>query len=323
MLLGLVVLVVASCVLSVLVGSGDLGPGRAWQVLWRDDGSDAALILRELRVPRTVVALLVGVALGVAGALAQSLTRNPLADPGLLGINAGASLAVVLVFALTGVAAALLSLSAAWLGAGLAAAAVYALGSVGRRSASPARLALAGIAFTAAVTAIVQGVVLLDQQAFNEFRFWIAGSLQGRGYDVAALIAPFVLLGVVTAVVIAPSLNALALGDEAGRALGASARRTRGLAFLAIVLLCGSATAAAGPIAFVGLGVPFLARAWLGSDQRWVMPACVLLGPVVLLVADVLARIVVAQEVPVGIVTALLGGPLFLAIVVRPRIEAL
>ena len=212
----------------------------------------------------------------------------------------------------------------AFAGAAAASVAVYLLGGTGRQTATPVRLALAGVAISMAISALVQTVILSNQHAFNEFRFWAAGSVEGRGYPVLAAIAGFVVAGVLVALATAPALNALALGEETGRALGVRVARTRALVMIAVTLLAGAATAAAGPIVFIGLGVPYLARAICGPDQRWVLPYSLLAAPAVLLVADVLARVVIApQEVQVGIMAAILGGPVFIAIVRRPRIEAL
>lgn len=325
--LGLAAAIVALVVLiglSIAVGSRNLAPEVVWRLLWSPDGSQDSVIIHDLRLPRTVMAIIVGAALGLAGALMQSLTRNPLADPGILGINAGASLAVVSAVAVAGAASIGFYLWFAFAGAAVAAVAVYLLGASGGGQATPARLALAGVAITAAITAIVQTVILTDQEAFNEFRFWVVGSLEGRGFTIVWTVAPFIAAGAVIALLLAPALNAMALGEEAAASLGVSVRRTRVLVMVAVTLLCGAATAAVGPIGFIGLGVPYVARAVCGPDQRWVIPFCLLLAPTLLLLADVLARIVIApQEVQAGIVTALLGGPMFIAIVRRRRIEAL
>jgi iron complex transport system permease protein len=275
-------------------------------------------------VPRTVLGVVVGVALGVAGGLMQSLTRNPLADPGVLGINAGASLAVVLAVALTGVSGLNFYMWFAFAGAALAATAVYALGSSHRNSATPVRLALAGVAISAALQSLTTTVILADQTTYNEFRFWVAGSLEGRLYPILWAVAPFIVLGLHLAVAMAPAMNALALGTETGKALGVRVRHTRVTAMVAITLLSGAATAAVGPISFVGLAVPFIARAIVGSDQRWVILYSVILGPVWLLGADILGRLLLRpQEIQVGVIAALLGAPVFVAIVRRRRIAAL
>lgn len=318
------VALVAAITLSLSVGSNPIPIAEVWDLLASPDGSHSASVVHELRLPRTVIGVVVGAALGMSGALMQSLTRNPLADPGILGINAGAGFAVVIAVVVAGATNIGFYLWFAFIGAAAAAVGVYSLGTAGRQAAAPVRLALAGVAISAALTALTQTIVLADQVAFNEFRFWIAGSLDGRTWPILAAVGPFIAVGTVIALMIGPSLNALSLGDSAGRALGVHVRRTRTLAMVAITLLCGAATAAAGPIAFVGLAIPFVARALVGSDQRWVGVVCALLGPVFLLCADVFARVVAGtSEVQVGIVTALIGAPVFVVIVRRHRIAAL
>lgn len=316
--------VLAAAVLSIAIGSHPLSPARVWEVLWNPDDTQATIAVHELRLPRTIVGIVTGAALGLAGALMQTLTRNPLADPGVLGVNAGAALAVVATSAVTGVTAVGFSVWAALIGAFLAVGAVHVLGDTGSTGGSPARIALAGVAITAALSAIVQTVILADQEVFNEFRFWAAGSLDGRALTTTGTILPFVVVGIAIAAALAPRLNALALGDETGRSLGLDVRRTRLMTVIAIALLCAAATAAVGPIAFVGLGVPHVARALCGSDQRWVLPCSLLLGSAFLLGADVLGRVLGGtSEVQAGIITAILGGPVFVAVVRRRRIEAL
>jgi iron complex transport system permease protein len=324
------VLVGALCVLAVAVllslslGSKDIGLGQTWALLLSPDGSSESTVLHELRVPRTILGVVVGAALGVAGGLMQSLTRNPLADPGILGVNAGASVAVVLVVALTGVSGLGFYLWFAFAGAALASTAVYLLGTTHHQVATPTRLALAGVAISAALQALTQTIILADQTAYNEFRFWVSGSLEGRLYPVLWTVLPFVAVGLLAALLLAPALNALALGTETGKALGVRVQRTRVGTMAAITLLCGAATAAVGPIGFVGLAVPFAARALVGSDQRWVTICSAILGPAWLLGADVIARVVVRpEEAPVGVIAALIGAPVFVAIVRRRKIAAL
>jgi iron complex transport system permease protein len=305
-------------------GSKDIPLGQTWSLLLQGDGSTASMVLHDLRAPRVFMGIVVGAALGVAGALMQSLTRNPLADPGILGVNAGASLAVVASVAVMGVSSIGTYLWFAFAGAAAASVAVYTLGASGRQSATPARLALAGVAISAALQSFTEAVVLSDQTVFNEFRFWVSGSLEGRSYDVLFTVLPFIAAGLALAAVLAPALNALALGTEKGKSLGVNVRRTQFLAMAAVTLLCGSATAAAGPISFVGLAVPFLARALVGSDQRKVTAMSAALGAAWLLLADVISRVIVRpEEVQVGIVAALLGAPFFIAMVRRRKIEAL
>ncbi|MFI2704827.1 iron chelate uptake ABC transporter family permease subunit [Cellulosimicrobium composti] len=325
--LGLVVALVAlvlAVVLSLVVGSKPVPLGTVWDALTAYDGSSGHVVVRDLRVPRTLVGLLVGTALGVAGALIQAMTRNPLADPGILGVNAGAAFAVVLAVALLGLTDVGSFVWFAFLGAVVATVAVYAIGSQGRGGATPVRLTLAGVALGAVLTGLSQGVTLLDPAAFDRLRFWTAGSLAGRTTETAATIAPFVLAGLVLALVVARPLNGVALGDDLARSLGAHVGRTRVLVGVAVMLLCGAATAAAGPIAFVGLMVPHVARWAVGPDQRWILPYAAVLAPVLLLVSDVVGRVVVSPgELQVGIVTAFVGAPVLVALVRRSSASGL
>lgn len=275
------------------------------------------------RVPRTVVGLLVGVALGLAGALMQGVTRNPLADPGLLGINAGAALAVVLAIQGVGVSTVFGYVWFAFAGAAMAAAAVYALGVAGRGGGTPVRLALAGAALTALLTSVTTAILVRDVQALDQYRFWVVGSLAGRSGEVAVQVAPFIAVGTVLALLSGRSLNALALGEETARSLGQRVGWARLAAVTAVVLLAGAATAAAGPIAFVGLTVPHAARALVGSDYRWILGYSLLLSPALLLAADVVGRVVTPPtELEVGLVTAVIGAPLFIALVRARRLVA-
>ncbi|MFT4082351.1 MAG: iron ABC transporter permease [Nocardioides sp.] len=322
-LIGLGLLLVAVA-LSLSLGSNPIPIGRAWHLLLSGDDSFASTVLREQRLPRTAVAVAVGAALALAGSVMQSLTRNPLADPGILGINAGASLAVVLAVAIAGTSGLWFYLWFAFLGAGAAAVGVYLLAGTGRQTATPARLALAGVAVSAALAALTQTVILADQEAYNEFRYWVAGSLEGRGWSVLWAVLPFLGAGAVIALAIGPALNALSLGDETGRALGVRLTTARGLAMASVTLLCGGATAAVGPIGFVGLAVPMLARALVGHDQRWVAAVSLILGPTWVLLADTLGRrIVPHQEIQVGVVAAVIGAPVFVAVVRRRKVPAL
>jgi iron-siderophore transport system permease protein len=309
---------------SLAVGTKGIAPGEVVRSLFHDDGSDAAAVVRDVRVPRLLIGLAVGVALGLAGALMQALTRNPLADPGLLGIDAGAAAAIVIAIAALHLGDPAEYVWFAFAGAAAASVVVYLLGSGGRAGATPVRLALAGTTVAAALTAFTNGVTLLDPLAFNEFRFWAVGALAGRDLGVLVTIGPFLAAGAAIALVLARPLNAIALGDDAGRALGAAIGRTRALGALAVTLLCGGATAVAGPIAFVGLTVPHAARAIAGPDQRRVLACSAVFAPILLISADVIGRVAVRpSELEVGIVTALIGAPVFIALVRHRRIAQL
>jgi iron complex transport system permease protein len=265
------VILAAIVMASIAIGAKSIPLSDVVAGLFGDDGSESAAIVRELRVPRTLVGLAVGVALGLAGALMQALTRNPLADPGILGVEAGAAAAIVGAIALFGVTEPRAYIWFSFLGAAVASVVVYLLGSHGRAGATPVRLALAGVAVTAALTAFTNGLILLDPEAFDEFRHWVVGSLAGRDLAILGEVGPFLIVGTLIALALARPLNALALGDDSGRALGARVGRTRALGAVSITLLCGAATAVAGPIVFVGLCVPHMARAIAGPDQRWVV----------------------------------------------------
>ncbi|MDX6744038.1 iron ABC transporter permease [Actinocorallia sp. A-T 12471] len=322
-LLGAVVLLVALCALSLAVGARDLPLHTVWDALRADDGSEAAHIVRHLRLPRTLLAVLVGAGLGLAGALMQALTRNPLADPGLLGVEIGAAMAVVVAISLLGITQAWVYVWFALAGSAVASVVVYLLGASGR-AVNPERMVLAGAAVSAALTACVAALLLLDGQAFDKYRFWVVGSLAGRELSLLWEVGPFIASGALIAFGLGRGLNALALGEETGKALGVPAGQVRVAGALAVTLLCGGATAIAGPIGFVGLAVPHMARLVTGPDNRWVLPYSAVLAALLIVAADVLGRIVAAPtEVEVGVVMAFLGAPVFIALCRRRRIAQL
>ncbi|WNV75449.1 iron ABC transporter permease [Geodermatophilus sp. DSM 44513] len=323
-LLLLLVLVAAAAALSVAVGSRVIALDAVWQAL-TDPGppTEETVIVRELRVPRTAIGLMAGLALGLAGALAQGHTRNPLGDPGLLGVTAGASLGVVLAIHLLGVGTPAGYVWFAFAGALVGTVLVFALGSAGRGGASPVTLALAGAALSALFYALVRAVLVSDTDSLDAFRFWVVGSLAGRGADVAWQVAPFIAVGLVLALLNAPALDLLGLGEDVARGLGQRVWPARLVGLGAVTLLCGAATAACGPIAFVGLVVPHVVRAFTGPSHRWLVPCSGLLGAVLLLLADVVGRVVARpSELQVGIVLALVGAPFFIALIRRRRLAA-
>lgn len=274
------------------------------------------------RIPRTLLGLLVGAALAVAGAIMQGITRNPLADPGLFGVNIGAAAAIVTGMAFFGLGSAATSVWVALPGAFAAVVIVYLIGS-GRGRATPVRLVLAGVVVSAVLAAYIQAITLSLPTVFEAYRFWVIGSLAGRDPQLVTAILPVVIAGLVLAFTLAGSLNALALGDDTARALGAHVGRTRILGSLATTLLCAASTAAVGPIAFVGLAVPHIVRAFTGSDHRWLLPYSLIVGPSLLLAADVIGRVIVSPaELMVGIVTAFVGAPVLVLAVRRMRVGA-
>lgn len=316
---GAVVVLVGLAVLSLLVGSKPIPAGTVVDALLHfDPTSNDHLFVREERLPRTVIGLLVGIGLGLAGTVMQAVARNPLADPGVLGINAGASFFVVVGITVFGVSALSGYVWFAFVGALVATVLVYGVGALGREGATPVKIALSGAAANAAFVSLTTTVLLSDTDTFEQFRLWQVGSLSGRDGGVLAQVAPFLGLGIVLALLSGRLLNTLTLGDDVATGLGQNVMVARVVAGATVVLLCGAATAAAGPIAFVGLAVPPVARMIAGSDHRAVLPTALVLGPVLVLAADIVGRVVARPgEVQVGIVTAVLGAPVFIALVRR------
>ncbi|MBX9362694.1 iron ABC transporter permease [Streptomyces sp. WAC04114] len=316
LLLSVVILVLVALA-SIAIGAKELSLGQVWHGLFEDSGTYGDVVVAE-RVSRTLLGLLTGAALGLAGAVLQALTRNPLADPGLLGINAGASAAVVTAITYFGVTSLSGYVWFAFFGAAAVGALVWFLG--GSRGATPVRLALAGTAISAALYGYLQAVMIMDEAALGRMRFWTVGSLSSATNSTITQVLPFLLAGTLLALALARPLNAMAMGDDTAKALGADLNRTRALSMLAATVLCGAATAACGPIVFVGLMVPHVVRSFTGPDLRWILPYAAILAPVLLLGADVLGRIVARpSELQVGIVTAILGGPVFILLVRRRR----
>ncbi|AZQ33798.1 iron ABC transporter permease [Streptomyces cyaneochromogenes] len=311
----LILVVVATA--SIAIGAKQLSIGEVWHGLFEASGTYGDVVVDD-RISRTALGLLAGAALGLAGAVLQALTRNPLADPGLLGINAGASAAVVTAITFLGVTSLTAYVWFAFFGAAAVGAMVWFLG--GSRGATPVRLALAGTAISAALYGYLQAVMIMDDAALNKMRFWTVGSLSSATDATITQVLPFLLAGTVLALALARPLNAMEMGDDTAKALGAHLNRTRVLAMLAATVLCGAATAACGPIVFVGLMVPHVVRSFTGPDLRWILPYAAVLSPVLLLGADVLGRIVARPaELQVGIVTAVIGGPVFIFLVRRRR----
>ncbi|MFJ4467529.1 FecCD family ABC transporter permease [Streptomyces sp. NPDC089424] len=309
--------------LSVMVGSKTIPVPVIWDALFNPPSRPDQFAIRDFRLPRTIVGLVVGVALGLSGALIQALTRNPLADPGILGVHAGASFAVTVAVGVLGVREAQGYMWFAFAGALIVTLLVLALGST-RKGSSPVVMVLAGVCVGAVLGGAREALQLTDPDAFDAMRNWNAGSIAGRPLDVVWPILPFFAVALVLSFAVSGPLNALALGDELAVAQGVRLARTRVLAVIALTLLAGGATAIAGPIGFVGLMVPHMARWIVGPDQRWIFAYCVLLAPSLLLVSDILGRIVMRPgEIPVGIVTAFVGAPVLVAVVRRKKASGL
>ncbi|MDN3936319.1 iron ABC transporter permease [Arthrobacter sp. YD4] len=309
---------------SLAVGARQLSPGTVVAALTGFDPGNGDHAVVQARVPRTVLGLLAGGALGLAGAAMQGVARNPLADPGILGINAGAALAVVAGIHLAGVTSLTGYLWLAFAGAAAAAVVVYLIAAAGRGGATPVKLALAGAALSAALFSLMNVVLISSQDTLDRFRFWQVGGLAGRDWSVVLAGLPFLAAGAVMVVGAGRALNGLALGDDVARGLGQRVGLSRGVTAFGVVLLCGTATALAGPIGFVGLVVPHAVRLLSGPDYRWILPLSLVLGPCLLLLADLAGRVVLLPgEVPAGIMTALVGAPVFVWLVRRSKGAAL
>ncbi|MCZ4603799.1 iron ABC transporter permease [Streptomyces sp. Lzd4kr] len=324
----LVVLLVIAGAVSLAVGARALSPADVWHGLFAAPDSDQRLteirlIVQTVRVPRTVLAIVAGIALGVGGALIQGYTRNPIADTGLLGVNTGASFAVVAAIALFGFDDPFQYVWFAFLGAAAAGVVVFGLASIGRGAGNPLTLALAGQGVAVFLAAMTTAVALGDKESLNALRFWNAGSVAGVGFDVIWPVTGFIVVGLVLAVTTLPAINLLNLGDDVARGLGVNIALSRTVGIAAITLLAGAATAACGPIAFLGLMVAHVARYLTGPDYRWLVPYAGLLGAVILLACDIVGRLVVRpSELDAGVLVALLGAPFFAVLVWRGKFKS-
>lgn len=302
---------------SIAFGAADIAPADVWAALFAFDPSNTEhLIIRTLRVPRATIAALVGAALAVAGALMQGLTRNPLADPGILGIETGAALGVVGAVFFLRINSLYLYALFAFAGAALTALSVYGLGSLGRGGPTPLKLTVAGAALTALLSSFSTGILILNQRTLEEVRFWLAGSVAGRDLNLLIQAAPYLLVGLALAMALGRQISTISLGDDIAKGLGQRTGAVKALTAVATVLLAGAAVAVAGPIGFIGLVVPHAVRFLVGQDYRWILPYTALLGAIFLILADVAARLVLRPiELPVGVMSALIGGPFFVYLV--------
>lgn len=312
LLLGLVLLA-ASFALSLAYGLADIRLATIYEAFTRFDGSPPHVIVRTVRLARALIATSVGASLAVAGAVMQALTRNPLAAPGVLGINAGAALAVVAGMFLMEASSMQTYAWLAFVGAAVAAVTVYLLGSAGREGLTPLKLTIAGAAMTALLSSITQGIMVMNERTLDEMRFWLAGSVAGRELGLFLQVAPFIAAGLLAALALSKQITTLSLGDDIARGLGQNTALIKAAAGGIVVVLAGASVAVAGPIGFIGLAVPHVVRFMVGTDYRWILPAAAVFGAVLLLLADVSARWVLRpEEVAVGVMTALVGAPFFI-----------
>ncbi|WP_148053044.1 Fe(3+)-siderophore ABC transporter permease [Atlantibacter hermannii] len=318
-LLGLLILLLLMMALSLSIGAKPVEFSVVLEALTGQCQSPDCTIIRDVRLPRTLAGLLAGGALGVSGALMQTLSRNPLADPGLLGVNSGASFAIVVGTALLGLTSPMMLLALAFGGAMAASLVVAFTGSAGGGQLSPVRLTLAGVALAAVLEGLSSGISLLNPVVYDQLRFWQSGSLDIRTLATLKVVLLPVLLGLAIAMVLGRALNSLSMGSDTATALGSRVARTQIFGLVAITLLCGSATALVGPIAFIGLMMPHLSRWLMGQDHRWTLPATLLATPLLLLLADVTGRLIVPGELRVSVVSAFIGAPVLIYLVRRRR----
>ncbi|ALJ66381.1 MULTISPECIES: iron ABC transporter permease [unclassified Synechocystis] len=301
----------ACLISSILLGAADISPQTVWQALFQFDGSTDHLIIRTVRLPRAILAIVVGASLAVAGAITQGLTRNPLAAPDILGVNVGASLAVVLATFIGGDGSN--QWAFAFIGAAIAAVVVYGLGTLGRSGLTPIKLVIAGAALSYFLGSLTTGILLLNQRTLDDIRFWLAGSLGGQDWNGLTAVLPYIMVGLVSSLSLGRQLTLLTFGEEVAQGLGLKTAWVKLGAATVLVLLAGSAVALAGPIGFVGLIVPHVVRFGVGVDYRWILPYAMVMGGIFLSVADMAARLLISpQELPVGIMTALVGAPFFI-----------
>lgn len=315
LLIAIVLLIFLMCA-SIVYGYTDTTWKMVLDAFRNNNGSNEHIVIETVRLPRSLIAAAVGSSLAIAGALMQTLTKNPLASPGTFGVNAGAGFAVVLAVTFFSVGNLQAFTWISFLGAAIAAIGVYAIGSVGREGLTPMKLTLAGAAMTAMFASFTQGFLVINEAAFEQVLFWLAGSVEGRKMTVLTTVLPYLVIGWLGSIIIASKLNVLSMGEDVAKGLGLNTGFLKICAAILIIFLAGGSVAIAGPVGFIGIVIPHVARSIIGIDHRWVIPFSGILGGILLLTADILARyIIMPQEVPVGVMTAIIGTPFFIYIV--------
>lgn len=303
---------------SIVLGLTKVSAQMVFDTIYHFDGSNEHIIIQDTRIPRAFIAASVGASLAIAGAVMQGLTRNPLASPGILGINAGASFFVVFGISFLGMSSLTAFAWLAFLGAAVASVVVYVFGSMGSEGLTPIKITLAGAAIAAMFSSMTQGMLTLDERALDQVLFWLAGSIQGRDLDILLSVLPYLAAGWLISLAFGKQMNVLAMGEDLAKGLGQKTLLVKVAGGVIVVLLAGGSVAVAGPIGFVGIIIPHFARWLVGIDYRWVIPYSALLGAVLLLAADIGARyILMPAEVPVGVMTAIVGAPFFVYIARR------
>ncbi|MCP3739295.1 FecCD family ABC transporter permease [Rossellomorea sp. BNER] len=305
---------------SIVYGYTDTSWQMAYEAFTAFNGTNEHLILKSVRLPRAIIAAVVGACLAVAGALMQALTKNPLASPGVFGINAGAGFFVVVAVAVFQINSLQSFTWISFLGAAMAAIIVYFVGAVGREGLTPVKLTLAGAAIAALFSSLTQGLLAVNEAALEQVLFWLAGSVQGRKMEMLYAVLPYVTVGFIGSLLLAPKINVLTIGEDIAKGLGQRTGSVKIMTALVIIILAGSAVSIAGPIGFIGIVVPHFARYLVGTDLRWILPYSAVLGGILLLTGDIGARyIIMPKEVPVGVVTAFIGTPFFIYIARKGR----
>ncbi|MFS0863627.1 FecCD family ABC transporter permease [Fredinandcohnia sp. 179-A 10B2 NHS] len=317
LILGLVVLIICMCA-SIVYGYTDTSWREAYYTFTAYNGSNEHIIIQSIRLPRALIAAAVGASLGIAGTLMQALTKNPLASPGIFGVNAGAGFFIVVAVSVFSVSSLQAFTWIAFLGAAVAAFTVYFIGSLGREGLTPMKLTLAGSAMAAMFSSFTQGLLVIDEMALDQVLFWLAGSIQGRKLDVLQSVIPYLGIAWVFSLLLANKINILTMGEDVAKGLGQRTGTVKLLTAIVIILLAGGSVAIAGPIGFIGIVIPHITRSLVGNDHRWIIPYSGILGGVLLLLADISARyVVMPEEVPVGVMTALIGTPFFIYVARR------
>lgn len=303
---------------SIVYGYTDTSWKMAWEAFQNNNGSNEHLVIETVRLPRALIAAAVGSSLAIAGALMQTLTKNPLASPSIFGINAGAGFAVVIAVSLFQISHLQAFAWIAFLGAAIAAISVYFIGSLGREGLTPMKLTLAGAAIAAMFSSFTQGFLVLSEVALEQVLFWLAGSIQGRKLEILVSVIPYLVVGWLGALLLASKLNVLSMGEDVAKALGIRTGLLKIGIGIIVILLAGGSVAVAGPIGFIGIVIPHITRSIVGIDHKWVIPYSAFLGAILLLLADILARyVIMPEEVPVGVMTAIIGTPFFIYIARR------
>ncbi|MDJ0658634.1 MAG: iron ABC transporter permease [Crocosphaera sp.] len=308
--------------LNMTWGVADISFNNIYQAIFSFDGSTEHLIIRTVRIPRSLIALLVGAALAVAGTLMQGITQNPLASPSILGINAGASFMVILATLILSNNSPSFYAGFAFLGAGITAMIVYSIAALGKGGITPLNLTLAGAALTAFMGSLTSGILIINQRALSEIRFWLAGSIGGKNIELLLQIFPYLLIGLLLAFALGKHITILSFGDDMAIGLGQETAWIKVMAAISIILLAGGSVALAGPIGFIGLIIPHIVRFLVGIDYRWIIPYSAILGAILLLITDTISRLILQpQEIPVGLVMPLIGSP-FLIYLIRKKVKS-